>query len=66
MELLIVWSTGIHLLLTAFIGILLFGRIANGRLRIDNLPFVPEVVGYWWYYTVGAGVLLWLYGLLIH
>ncbi len=66
MELLIVWSTGIHLLLTAFIGILLFGRIANGRLRIDNLPFVPEVVGYWWYYTAGAGVLLWLYGLLIH
>lgn len=65
-QLLIVWSTGVHLLLTAFVGLLVFGRILNDRLRIDELPFVPEVVGYWWYYTLAAGVLMWLYGVFIH
>lgn len=65
-QLLIVWSTGIHLLLTALVGLLLLGRIGNGRLRIDGLPFVPEAVGYWWYYTAIAGILLWIFGVLLH
>ncbi len=66
MLLLITWSTAIHLLLTAFIGLLMFGRILNKRVRIDGLPFVVEGLGYWWYYTVIAGLLLWVFGVLFH
>lgn len=62
MLLLITWSTAIHLLLTAVIGLLVFGRILNNRVRIDGLTFVAEVTGYWWYYTVIAGLLLWAFG----
>ena len=62
--LLITWFNAIHLLLAAFVGLLLFGRILRGRLRIDGLAFVPEVVGYWWYYTIIAGLLLWLFGVI--
>jgi hypothetical protein len=58
--LLITWFTAIHLLLTAIVGLLLGGRILRGRLA--GLEFIPEVVGYWWYYTVIASVLLWLFG----
>jgi hypothetical protein len=64
-QLLIIWSTAIHFLLTAVIGLLLFGRILRGRLRIDGIPFVAEVTGYWWYYTIVAGVLLWIFGLFL-
>lgn len=62
MLLLITWSTAIHLLLTAVIGLLVLGRILNNRVRIDGLTFVAEVTGYWWYYTVIAGLLLWAFG----
>lgn len=62
MLLLITWSTAIHLLLTAVIGLLVFGRILNNRVRIDGLTFVAETTGYWWYYTVIAGLLLWAFG----
>lgn len=65
-QLMIIWSTAIHLLLTALVGLLLLGRIGRGRLRIDGIPFVPEVVGYWWYYTVIAGVLMWIFGVILH
>jgi len=57
--LLITWFTAVHLLLTAIVGLLLGGRILRGRLA--GLDFIPEVVGYWWYYTVVASVLLWLF-----
>ncbi len=57
--LLITWFTAVHLLLTAIVGLLLGGRILRGRLA--GLEFIPEVVGYWWYYTVVASVLLWLF-----
>lgn len=60
--LLITWSTAIHLLLTSVVGLLVFGRILNNRVRIDGLAFVAEVTGYWWYYTVIAGLLLWAFG----
>jgi hypothetical protein len=60
MLLLITWFTAIHLLLTAIVGLLLGGRILRGRLA--GHEFIPEVVGYWWYYTVVASVLLWLFG----
>jgi hypothetical protein len=59
-QLLVVWSTAIHLLLAAIVGILLYGRILRGRLA--GHEFIAQVVGYWWYYTVIAGILLWLFG----
>ena len=60
--LLITWFTGIHLLLTAFIGLLLGGRIQRGRLA--GREFIVEVTGYWWYYTVIASLLLWIFSLI--
>ncbi len=51
--------TAIHLLLAALIGILLVGRILRGRLA--GHEFIVAVTGYWWYYTVVASILLWLF-----
>ena len=62
-QLLVVWFAAVHLLLAAIIGLLLGGRILRGRLA--GHEFIPEVVGYWWYYTVIASLLLWLFGLLL-
>jgi len=59
-QLLLPWFTAVHLLLAVFIGLLLGGRILRGRLA--GHEFIVEVVGYWWYYTVVASVLLWLFG----
>jgi hypothetical protein len=56
---LITWSTAVHLWLAVIIGILLGGRILRGRLA--GHEFVAEVTGYWWYYTVVASILLWLF-----
>jgi heme/copper-type cytochrome/quinol oxidase subunit 3 len=58
--LLITWFTAIHLLLTAIIGVLLGGRILRGRLA--GHEFLVEAAGYWWYYTVVASIILWLFG----
>ena len=62
-QLLVVWFAAIHLLLAAIIGLLLGGRILRGRLA--GHEFIVEVTGYWWYYTVIASLLLWLFGLLL-
>jgi len=59
-QLLVTWFTAIHLLLAAFVGVLVGGRILRGRLA--GHEFIAEVTGYWWYYTVVASVLLWLFG----
>jgi len=59
-QLVLIWFTAVHLLLAAIIGLLLGGRILRGRLA--GHEFIAEVVGYWWYYTVVASVLLWLFG----
>jgi len=59
-QLLVVTYTAVHLLLAAFIGILLVGRILRGRLA--GHEFIAEVTGYWWYYTVVASVIMWLFG----
>src|SRR6266702_3196124 len=59
-QLLITWFTAVHLLLAAIIGLLLGGRFLRGRLT--GHEFIAEVTGYWWYYTVVASVLLWLFG----
>lgn len=48
----------IHIFVLAVIGVLLGGRIMNGR--IAGHEFIPIVVGYWWYYSVLSGVILWL------
>jgi hypothetical protein len=59
MVLLITWFTAIHLILTFIIGILLGGRLLNGRLA--GQAYLAEAAGYWWYYTVIASILLWLF-----
>ncbi len=59
-QLLVAWFTAVHLLLAAFVGLLLGGRILRGR--VAGHEFIAEVVGYWWYYTVVASILLWLFG----
>jgi hypothetical protein len=58
-QLLVVWFTAIHVLLAVIVGLLLGGRILRGRLA--GHEFIVEVTGYWWYYTVVASVLLWLF-----
>lgn len=64
MLLLITWFTGIHLLLTAFVGLLLFGRIL--RRRLAGREFIVEVSGYWWYYIVVSSVAMWAFGVFYH
>ena len=59
MHLLITWFTAVHLWLAVIIGIFLVGRILRGR--VAGHEFVVEVTGYWWYYTVVASILLWLF-----
>jgi heme/copper-type cytochrome/quinol oxidase subunit 3 len=59
---LVEWFTAIHLLLAAIIGLLLYGRILRGR--IAGHEYVVEVTGYWWYYTVVASLLMWLFAML--
>ncbi|GEM_PF-600885 len=53
----------VHLLVTSLVGILVLGRIMNGRLA--GRDYIPQVVGYWWYYTVIAGVVMWLFIVLV-
>jgi heme/copper-type cytochrome/quinol oxidase subunit 3 len=60
---LLTWYSAVHLALAAIIGLLLLGRILRGRLA--GRGYIAEVVGYWWYYTVIAGLLMWLFSLLL-
>lgn len=62
---LITWFTTAHLLLTVIIGVLLLGRIMRGRVRVAGQNYIAEVVGYWWYYTIIASILLWLFSLVV-
>jgi hypothetical protein len=61
--LLLTWFTAVHLLLTALIGLLLLGRALRGRLVGHN--YIAETTGYWWYYTVIASLLMWLFSAFI-
>ncbi len=61
--LLLTWFSVVHLLLAVIVGILLWGRIMRGRLAGHS--YIAEVTGYWWYYTVIASVLMWLFSVLI-
>jgi len=56
---LITWYTAVHLWLALIIGILLGGR--RLRRRLAGHEFIVEVTGYWWYYTVVASIILWLF-----
>lgn len=58
-HLLITWFTAVHLWLAVIIGILIGGRILRGR--VAGHEFVVEVTGYWWYYTMVASIILWLF-----
>jgi hypothetical protein len=62
-QLLIVWFTGVHLLLAAVIGLLFGGRLLRGRPF--KREYIAEVVGYWWYYTVIAAIALWVFAVLL-
>lgn len=57
------WFTWVHFLLLIIVGILLLGRIMRGRLA--GRGYIPQVTGYWWYYTVVASLLLWVFSLLL-
>ncbi len=61
--LLLTWYSAFHLALTAIIGLLLLGRIMRGRLTGQS--YIVEVTGYWWYYTVIAGLLMWLFSIVL-
>ena len=61
--LLLSWYSFFHLALTTFIGILLIGRIL--RSRLTDSPYIPETVGYWWYYTVIAGLVMWAFSMVL-
>jgi hypothetical protein len=61
--LLLSWYSAFHLALTSFIGLLLLGRIMRGRLA--GHPYIPEVVGYWWYYTIIAGLVMWAFSMIL-
>jgi heme/copper-type cytochrome/quinol oxidase subunit 3 len=57
--LLLTWYSAVHLVLTVIVGILLLGRIF--RSRLVGQTYIAEVVGYWWYYTVIAYLLMWVF-----
>jgi len=61
--LLLTWYSAFHLLLTAIIGVLMLGRILRGRIAEHS--YIAEVVGYWWYYTIIAGLLMWLFSVVL-
>ena len=57
------WYSAFHLALATVIGLLLLGRIINGRL-VEH-PYIPEVVGYWWYYTIIVGLVMWAFSMFL-
>ncbi len=60
---LLMWFMAIKHLQAAILGLLLFGRIMRGR--IAGHEYLAEASGYWWYYTVIASLLMWLFALLV-
>lgn len=57
------WYSALHFALAALIGLLLLGRILRGRLAGQG--YISQTVGYWWYYTVLAGLLMWIFSMLL-
>ncbi|MBA2288656.1 MAG: hypothetical protein H0W02_24535 [Ktedonobacteraceae bacterium] len=61
--LLLSWYSAVHTLLAVIVGLLLLGRMLRGRLAEHT--YVVEVAGYWWYYTVIAALLMWVFTYII-
>jgi heme/copper-type cytochrome/quinol oxidase subunit 3 len=61
--LLIVGFSTVHLFLTSVLGLLMWGRSRNGRLA--GQEYLVRAAGYWWYYTVISGVILWLFYVIV-
>jgi hypothetical protein len=60
---LLMWSMAVRHFLGFTLGLLLLGRIMRGRLA--GREYLAEAAGYWWYYTVIASLLMWLFALLV-
>ncbi|HSO93784.1 MAG TPA: hypothetical protein VLS53_04855 [Candidatus Dormibacteraeota bacterium] len=52
----------VHLVAAGIVGSMILSRMVTGRLLGQG--YLAEVVGYWWYYVAGAGVVFWLITLL--
>ncbi len=63
MIVLLTWFSAVHLFLAAIVGLLLVGRVMSGRLA--GRGYIAEVIGYWWYYTVIATLLMWLFSMIL-
>jgi heme/copper-type cytochrome/quinol oxidase subunit 3 len=57
------WYSVFHYALAVVIGLLLLGRVLRGRRAGHD--YVVEAVGYWWYYTVIASLLMWIFGMVL-
>ena len=57
--LLVAGFSAVHLFLAAIVGILMFGRSTSGRLV--GQEYLVQAAGYWWYYTVISGLIIWLF-----
>ncbi|GLV60046.1 hypothetical protein KDH_68690 [Dictyobacter sp. S3.2.2.5] len=57
--LLFTWYAAIHLLLAVIVGLLVLGRVLHGRMA--DAVYLVSATGYWWYYTVAAGLVMWLF-----
>jgi hypothetical protein len=60
---LLMWFMAIKHFQTSILGLLLTGRITRGR--ISGHEYLVEAASYWWYYTVIASLLMWLFALLV-
>lgn len=61
--LLLTWYTAAHLVLTMIVGLLVLGRAWRGRLV--GYDYLATAAGYWWYYTIVASIIMWLFGILM-
>ncbi|GCE20776.1 hypothetical protein [Dictyobacter kobayashii] len=61
--LLFTWYAAAHLLLTVIVGALMLGRLLRGR--VAGYSYLVTSVGYWWYYTVIAALIMWLFASLL-
>lgn len=60
---LLVWYSAAHFVLAAFLGLLFLGRILRGRLVGHD--YIVTGFGYWWYYTIIAALLMWVFSLVL-
>jgi heme/copper-type cytochrome/quinol oxidase subunit 3 len=61
--LLVAGFSTVHLFLAFVVGLLMAGRSANGRLA--GQEYLVQAAGYWWYYTVISGLIVWLFTVIL-